>query len=154
MSIGIEDKELHKIRQAFSSFDKDGNGAITLEEINKAFDSLHKHYSENNIKHVLAHVDLNQDGYITFHEFLSLYKRLLQKERQERKMKKAFQIFDSDNSGHISLNELKNVMEQVGGELNELELNQMLKKADVNGDTQIDYQEFIQLLKEKGILIN
>jgi Ca2+-binding EF-hand superfamily protein len=154
MAIGIEDEELHEIRRVFNNFDKDGSGAITFDEVNEAFNTLHKDYSENRIGQVLAQIDLNQDGYITFHEFLSLYKRLKQKERQEQKIRKAFEICDKDNSGHICLNELQRVMEQVGGELNELELKQMLKKADINGDTMIDYKEFIQLLKENGILID
>jgi hypothetical protein len=56
----------------------------------------------------------------------------------EAEMKSAFQVFDMDNSGTISLEELRKVMKSFGEILTEDELDNMIKEVDKNGDGTID----------------
>jgi len=56
-------------------------------------------------------------------------------------------MFDSDNSGKITLQKLKNVLGQ--GEYADKPISyweNMIKEADQNGDGEIDYNEFIQMM--------
>jgi calmodulin len=56
----------------------------------------------------------------------------------EAEMKSAFKVFDMDNSGTISLEELRKVMKSFGEILTEDELDSMIKEVDKNGDGNID----------------
>jgi calmodulin len=56
----------------------------------------------------------------------------------EAEMKSAFKVFDMDNSGTISLEELRKVMKSFGEILTEDELDSMIKEVDKNGDGTID----------------
>jgi calmodulin len=56
----------------------------------------------------------------------------------EAEMKSAFGVFDMDNSGTISLEELRKVMKSFGEILTEDELDSMIKEVDKNGDGNID----------------
>lgn len=56
----------------------------------------------------------------------------------EAEMKSAFKVFDHDNSGTISLDELRRVMRSFGEILTEDELDAMIKEVDKDGDGSID----------------
>jgi calmodulin len=56
----------------------------------------------------------------------------------EAEMKSAFEVFDMDGSGTISLEELRKVMKSFGEILTEDELDSMIKEVDKNGDGTID----------------
>ena len=58
----------------------------------------------------------------------------------------AFRIFDIDGNGLISPSELQLVMNNLGEELSESELNELIKDADLDGDGQINYEEFLIMM--------
>lgn len=64
----------------------------------------------------------------------------------EEEMMEAFQIFDSDGNGNISADELRQIMENLGEKLTQEEVEAMVKEADVDGDGQINYQEFCRMM--------
>jgi Ca2+-binding EF-hand superfamily protein len=51
----------------------------------------------------------------------------------------AFQRIDQDGSGSLSPDELRQVMGDLGEDMNEQELEDMIKEADRDGDGEIDY---------------
>jgi len=55
-------------------------------------------------------------------------------------MREAFRVFDLDGNGLIDANELKLTMSNLGENLSDSEVKQMLKLADRNGDGKIDYE--------------
>jgi len=57
-------------------------------------------------------------------------------------MKKVFVSFDTDKSGFIDANELKEVSKELGKELDAAELEECLKDLDQNKDGKISYEEF------------
>ncbi|XP_022842422.1 calcium-dependent protein kinase 26-like [Olea europaea var. sylvestris] len=58
-------------------------------------------------------------------------------------LKELFKILDTDNSGHITFEELKAGLERFGANLDESEIYDLLKAADVDNSGTIDYGEFI-----------
>lgn len=70
----------HFLKFAFRYFDKDNSGEITLEEIEEVFaDSITTKGNYNaQLKKILAEVDLNGDGIISFEEFATIMKNILE----------------------------------------------------------------------------
>jgi hypothetical protein len=58
----------------------------------------------------------------------------------------AFQMFDIDASGTIDSNELETVLNTLGYNYTEAETAEMMREADVDGDGEIDYNEFIKMM--------
>ncbi|XP_049401015.1 calcium-dependent protein kinase 20-like isoform X2 [Solanum stenotomum] len=58
-------------------------------------------------------------------------------------LKEMFKMIDADNSGHITLEELKTGLERVGANLNDSEIVSLMQAADVDNSGTIDYGEFI-----------
>ncbi|MCD9644042.1 Calcium-dependent protein kinase 20 [Datura stramonium] len=58
-------------------------------------------------------------------------------------LKEMFKMIDADNSGHITLEELKKGLERVGSNLNDSEIVSLMQAADIDNSGTIDYGEFI-----------
>lgn len=63
--------------------------------------------------------------------------------RHKREMERLFATYDEDNDGHISRRELGSVMQKLGMEATDEELNCMLRSVDKNGDGLVDFEEFV-----------
>ncbi|XP_015873660.1 calcium-dependent protein kinase 34 [Ziziphus jujuba] len=58
-------------------------------------------------------------------------------------LKQMFKGIDTDNSGTITLEELKQGLAKQGTRLSEMEVKQLMEAADADGNGTIDYDEFI-----------
>lgn len=58
-------------------------------------------------------------------------------------LKQMFKGMDTDNSGTITLEELKQGLSKSGTKLTESEVQQLMEAADADGNGTIDYEEFI-----------
>ncbi|KAG5628627.1 hypothetical protein H5410_000344 [Solanum commersonii] len=58
-------------------------------------------------------------------------------------LKEMFKMIDTDNSGNITLEELKNGLERVGADLKDSEITSLMQAADTDNSGTIDYGEFI-----------
>ncbi|MFS7957922.1 putative protein kinase CAMK-CDPK family [Helianthus anomalus] len=58
-------------------------------------------------------------------------------------LKQMFQTIDTDNSGHITFDELKAGLKRVGANLKESEIYDLMQAADVDDSGTIDYGEFV-----------
>ncbi|KAK4358468.1 hypothetical protein RND71_020697 [Anisodus tanguticus] len=67
----------------------------------------------------------------------------------EEELKEAFRVFDKDQNGFISAAELRHVMTNLGEKLTDEEVDEMIREADVDGDGQINYDEFVKVMMAK-----
>ena len=64
--------------------------------------------------------------------------------------KQAFMMFDQDNSGSITVEELGAVINSLGQEMSEEELDSMISELDQNGDGLVDFEEFLSVMSVHG----
>ncbi|EDO19442.1 hypothetical protein Kpol_1002p90 [Vanderwaltozyma polyspora DSM 70294] len=57
---------------------------------------------------------------------------------------KAFQVFDKENTGKVSVGDLKYMLTGLGEKLSEQEVDELLKGVQIDQDGGIDYKKFIQ----------
>lgn len=55
-------------------------------------------------------------------------------------MKKFNRVFDRDNNGYITLDELQRAMQMIGENVTDAQLNEMLALADLDKDGKINYE--------------
>ncbi len=55
-------------------------------------------------------------------------------------------MFDKDGNGYISATELRHVMKRLGGLFTGEELQEMVAEADVDGDGQVNFVEFCNMM--------
>nr|XP_009398372.1 PREDICTED: calmodulin isoform X1 [Musa acuminata subsp. malaccensis] len=145
----LTDEQIIEFQEAFCLFDKDGDGCITLEELGTVIKSLGQDPSEEELQEMIREVDSDGNGTIEFGEFLNLMARKVKETNIEEELKEAFKVFDKDQNGFISATELlqlRNVMINLGEKLTDEEVDQMIREADLDGDGQVNYEEFVRMM--------
>ncbi|KAL2463754.1 Calmodulin-like protein 11 [Forsythia ovata] len=146
----LSEEQIVEFKEAFSLFDKDGDGCITIEELATVIRSLDQNPTEEELEDIINEVDSDGNGTIEFPEFLNLMASQIKENDAEEELKEAFKVFDKDQNGYISANELRQVMINLGEKLTDEEVEQMIKEADLDGDGQINYDEFVQMMMTVG----
>ncbi len=63
--------------------------------------------------------------------------------------KEAFNIFDKDKDGYITIKELGEIMKNLGQTPTEAELQDMINEVDIDGNGTIDFKEFLGIMVRK-----
>jgi len=149
MADQLTDEQIAEFKEAFSLFDKDGDGCITTKELGTVMRSLGQNPTEAELQDMINEVDADGNGTIDFPEFLNLMARKMKDTDSEEELKEAFRVFDKDQNGFISAAELRHVMTNLGEKLTDEEVDEMIREADVDGDGQINYEEFVKVMMAK-----
>ncbi|XP_059291188.1 calmodulin-2-like [Lycium ferocissimum] len=144
-SVKAED-QLVEFKEAISLFDKDGDGCITVEELETVIRSLGQNPTEEELCHMISEVDADENGTMEFTEFLNLISKKMKENDSEEELKEAFKVFDNDQNGYISANDLRHVMINLGEKLTDEEADQMIREADLDGDGQVNFDDFVKMM--------
>jgi len=135
----LTDWQIAEFKEAFSLFDKDGDGTITTKELGTVMRSLGQNPTETELQDMINEVDAdgNGNGTIDFPEFLTMMARKMKDTDCEEEIREAFRVFDKDGNGFISAAELRHVMTNLGEKLTDEEVVEMIREADLDGDGQV-----------------
>ena len=136
-------EEKDSLEQSFKKMDKNGDGTLSCEEIREGFKDVYGEVSDEEIETILLNADIDQSGSVDYSEFLVAAMNTLSILSKE-KLEKAFNAFDKDSSGKISMEELKQVLGRT--EEFDPQVEALIKEADVNADGEIDLKEFKELM--------
>jgi len=142
----LSDEQIAEFREAFSLFDKDGDGTITTTELGTVMKSLGQSPCESDLQDMINEVDADGNGTIDFKEFLEMMTKHMKEADCDQELREAFKVFDTDGNGKISSFELKEVMKNLGEKLTDEEINEMIREADDDGDGEVDYEEFVKMM--------
>mmetsp|Transcript_58307 Transcript_58307/g.138970 ORF Transcript_58307/g.138970 Transcript_58307/m.138970 type:complete len:264 (-) Transcript_58307:128-919(-) len=155
-----------EILSAFRQFDLDGSGMISADEVRQAMREMGNPLSEREVEEQIKQMDTSNDGNIDYHEFARLFRTaraevhipetitegveervdlpvpILEDQPLDERVIEAFQLFDEDNSGKITREEIVKALRNMGVEMTEEELQEQIMQMDASGDGKIDYIEF------------
>ncbi|MGF1924183.1 MAG: EF-hand domain-containing protein [Bacteroidia bacterium] len=145
----LNEEQIVELKEAFSLFDKDGDGIITTKELRSIMRSLGQDLTETDLQDVINGVNVHGNRTVNFPEFLSLIARKMKDTDTEEELIEAFEVFDRDGNGLISAAELRHVMTNLGKKLTEEEVDEIIREADIDGDGGINYEEFVRMIMAK-----
>ena len=96
----LTEEQIAEFKEAFSLFDKDGDGTITTKELGTVMRSLGQDPTEAELQDMINEVDANGNGTIDFPEFLTMMARYT------RKMKENLEAFTASSGAAISCHRL------------------------------------------------
>jgi calmodulin len=149
MADQLTEEQIAEFKEAFSLFDKDGDGTITTKELGTVMRSLGQNPTEAELADMINEVDADGNGTIDFPEFLTMMARKMKDTDSEEEILEAFKVFDKDGNGFISAAELRHIMTNLGEKLSDEEVDEMIREADIDGDGQINYEEFVKMMMSK-----
>ncbi|XP_065921016.1 calmodulin-like [Dysidea avara] len=147
MTDQLTEEQISEFKEAFSLFDEDGDGTITTKELCTVMRSLGQNPTEAELQDMINEVDADRNGTIDFPEFLTMMVRRTDSDLEE--VREMFSIFDKDGNGFISAAELRHVLKNHGEMVTDEEVDEMMREADVDGDGQVNYDEFVAMMTSK-----
>ncbi|EAR99047.1 basal body centrin protein (macronuclear) [Tetrahymena thermophila SB210] len=147
----LTEEQKQEIKEAFDLFDTDGTGYIDAKELKVAMRALGFEPKKEEIKKMIAEIDREGRGVIEFQDFLDLMTVKMAERDPRDEILKAFRLFDDDNTGKISLKNLKRVARELGEAMTEEELQEMIDEADRDGDGEISEEEFVRIMKKTNL---
>ncbi|CAD8050949.1 unnamed protein product [Paramecium primaurelia] len=147
----FQPQEIKRLYKRFQFLDKDGSGQLEPSEL---FDV--PELSQNPlVKRVFQIFDKDNDGKISFAEFITGLSSLYGNDEEE-KLKFMFKIYDIDQDGFITNGELFKVLQMmVGNNLTDVQLQQLVDrtiiKADEDFDSKISFAEFKKMVKDLDV---
>lgn len=157
-----------QLRAAFEAMDLDGSGTLSLDEIRIAYRRHMGGYAtRDDAAAYLARCDLNDDGEVSWEEFLSYATATEQSapppppssdapspgELVERTMAsdpelaanllRRFQALDTDRSGRLTFDEVLTGLRAEGVEDDWAVLRREMDRLDHSGDGKVSYAEFL-----------
>ena len=97
-------------------------------------------------------VDTNENGVIDYSEFKAAVLRS-QVYLHETVLKKAFNFFDRDKNGYLSINELQEVFKNFDDLVSMFEFNvfdDLLAQVDKDKDGKVNWQEFLEMMTQEA----
>ncbi|KAI3920397.1 hypothetical protein MKX01_000736 [Papaver californicum] len=161
-----------ELERVFATFDKNGDGFITKQELGESLKNIGLFSDEIEVDSMVANLDVNGDGLIDIDEFCELYDSIMGKKKKREKlgeeeeeedddddeeevMKEAFDVFDGDKDGLISVEELGIVLKSLGLKqgMKVEECKEMIRKVDMDGDGMVSFDEFKLMMRSGTNLI-
>ncbi|CAM6097175.1 unnamed protein product [Calypogeia fissa] len=151
-----------EMKKVFDQFDENKDGVICSNELRNFMEKLGFSITDDEVKALVTTVDENKNQSVDFDEFYKLYSSLsgvdqssdekANEEEHEKNLKSAFQVFDKNNDGFISVEELQLVLKSLGMKEGHSfkKCQQMISGVDADGNGKVDFQEFKKLMSSDG----
>lgn len=144
----LSESQISDFKEAFTLFDRDGDGKITTQELGTVMRSLGQNPTEREVGDIIRAQGLSRT--VDFKEFLqAMATKMRGHQETEDEIREAFRVFDKDGAGFVAAAELRHVMTNLGEKLTEDEVDEMIREIDIDGDGQINYEEFVKVLMAK-----
>ena len=147
----LTEEQKQEIKEAFDLFDTEMQGKIDAKELKVAMSALGFNLKKEEIRKILSDYDKENTGQIEYQDFLDLMTIKMQERDPIAEMKQAFRLFIDDDSDKISLRHLKRVAKELGENMNDEELQEMIDEADRDGDGEISEEDFIRVMSKTNI---
>lgn len=146
----LTEQQKMEIKEAFELFDGDSIGYIDIKEVKVAMRALGFDPKKEELKKILSNVELN-NGMVSYNDFYDLVEtKILQRDPKEEIIK-AFKLFDDDETGKITFKNLKRVAKELGENISDEEIQEMIDEADRDGDGEINQEEFIRIMRKTNL---
>lgn len=147
----LNEEQKRDIKEAFNVFDTFGAGTINTKELKVAIRALGFEPKKEEIKKMIGEVDPECSGKLSFEDFLTLMSQKMSEKDSKQEILKAFRLFNDDGTGKITFQNLKRVANELGENLTDEELQEMIDEADSIGDGQVNQDEFLRIMKKTTI---
>ncbi|KAL6963578.1 Calcium-dependent protein kinase 5 [Sarracenia purpurea var. burkii] len=141
----LSEEEIAGLREMFKAMDTDNSGAITFDELKAGLRRYGSTLKDTEIRDLMDAADVDNSGTIDYGEFIAATVHLNKLEREEH-LVAAFQYFDKDGSGYITVDELQQACAEHN--MPDVFLEDVIREVDQDNDGRIDYQEFVAMMQK------
>lgn len=139
---GYTDEDILELKEAFDLFDADKSGSIDPKELKDVIEDFGLDAKNAAIFEMISEIDVDGSGKIEFGEFLDMISGKTADENSMEEVRKVFNIFDTDKTGFITLLNLRQIVDDLGEEISDETLQNLIEKGDSNADKLVSFEDF------------
>lgn len=98
---------------------------------------------------MISDLDADGNGTIDFGEWLALMTKRVNDRDSRANINKIFYLFDDERTGFISVKNLRRIADELGENVSNEELEELIKRADLDQDGLVSEEEFYSILTRK-----
>jgi len=148
----IPEEVLSEYQDLFDSYDLNKTGEIERKEMKTILKKLGKESTNEEIEQIWKSMNKIESDYtISFDDFIEFIKRynLSKNSMSTDDIINAFEIFDKNHDGTISINEFKHILMDLGQKFSEDEVNKIITEIDLDNNGKINYRDFVEFWQEQ-----
>lgn len=142
------------MKEAFDLFDTDATNTIDVKEVRVALRALGFKLSRDEVQKLLVEAGKEKATKLEFDDFCKVIASTMLSRDPREEMELAFSYFAADGEQEgsvIDINKLRKMAKELGENMDEDELEEMISEADVNGDGLIDINEFMRVMQKTSM---
>ncbi|KAL4162087.1 hypothetical protein PRNP1_002635 [Phytophthora ramorum] len=144
----LPEEQKKELKEAFELFDTDKVGSIDYHELKVLMRALGFQVTKREVVDLVDDVDVQRSGRVDFNDYMEIMRRKVLARDPDEEIARAFELFDEDGSGAITLRKMRRVAKELGENLGDDELQAMIDEFDQNQDGEIDMDEFFMIMKQ------
>merc|ERR1712100_865883 len=144
----LSDEQMDEIREAFSLFDSDASGQTDVRELKAAMRALGFEVKNEELKKMVTDIDNDGNGTIEFGEFLQMMTGKMGERTPARTSRRCSSC--SMTTTPTRSPSATSPAWELGENIDDEELQDMINQADRDGDGEINIDEFYRIMKKKG----
>ncbi len=146
----LTEEQFLEVKEAFNVFDSEQSGGLDARELKAALSALNVKISKDEIRQIYSEFGKDIKDKINQEEFIEIVTPRLPDRHTKDYIKMIFKYFDLDNNEKISLRNLKKIAQEIGENLSDEELKEILEEADRDNDGFIGFEDFYRIMKKRG----
>eukprot|EP00285_Hemiselmis_virescens_P000951 CAMPEP_0173415684 /NCGR_PEP_ID=MMETSP1356-20130122/84994_1 /TAXON_ID=77927 ORGANISM="Hemiselmis virescens, Strain PCC157" /NCGR_SAMPLE_ID=MMETSP1356 /ASSEMBLY_ACC=CAM_ASM_000847 /LENGTH=144 /DNA_ID=CAMNT_0014377951 /DNA_START=377 /DNA_END=811 /DNA_ORIENTATION=+ len=139
----LEESQMQELSKVFRTFDLQNKGMLDSRELGACFRCFGYVATEADLADLVNEVG----GTVDFAQFVHIMQKRMKDCDPIAEMTQAFKTIDSDGDMQISKSEMKSVFAMLMGfEPSAVEVDELMREADVDGDGKISQLDFVNVL--------
>jgi len=146
--IKLSEQQVKSAQAAFKQYDKRGEDQIKVGDIADAMKKLGHSIKAEWLEKMEDTIDTEGTGYVGFDEFTLIVRKKMAADEDEKELKEIFRVLDKEKKGEVNVNEIRWILKNLGDDLTEEDIDDMIADVDTDGSGWVDYEEFAKLMTE------
>ncbi|KAK9505810.1 hypothetical protein O3M35_009793 [Rhynocoris fuscipes] len=145
-SVGQKNKLLKKHKEElYAIFDMldDGNGTVKVKDLQEVLKSSNFVVNDAEMKRLFKGIKTDN---ISAENLVSIMENKLAQDETKADLKRIFSSFDYDHKGYITFGNLKRLAKELGIDVNNEEIQEMIDEADTNRNGMVTEEDFINIM--------
>ena len=131
INTGLSEEEIQEIKDIFELFVEEGNDSIQVEYLVESMKKFGFDTKAPAIFKMIQSIE-KEEGEISLEMFIDMMTGRISKVNQKEDLERTFKLFDIEHDGIMSLDNLQRVAKELGEDVTEEELKEIIARGSVN----------------------
>ena len=140
---GLTEQDIVHLREVFNAFDFDEDGFLNPLDIRSALTKHGYQAKKDTAHHLVGEYDNSMHGMLDFNDFVAMCSKNHNQEMSHKsEIRSIFRKYAKNNQAYFDVTDLKRVSKELGEDVDDETLEEMIKSMDSNADGMVTFEDF------------